>query len=242
MERVGSGRAVLHMLDLDPDLGQRVPVAELERARRRAVAFVRDLYTSRSRPVDLSAMTDSGSLGLFVADGLLLRRVIVASRATGELFGPGDVLRPRDDDVTPYAPLAIAVDWLVLKPTQVAVLDQDFARRVASWPGISDAIMERAAGRAARLAVRSAIAHTSHADTRLLILFWLLAIRWGTVTNDGVRVQLPLTHEVLAMLVANERPTVTLGLQKLARQGLLIRCSSDDWLLTTDALQALGDA
>lgn len=241
MERVGSGGPVLHLLDLDPDLGEGVPAAEHEPARQRAVASALDLFVTHSHPVDLSAMTGSATLGLFVANGLLFRRVTVASRATGELFGPGDVLRPADDDVAPYAPLQIAVDWLVLKHARVGILDQDFARRVARWPDISAAIMQRAAARAGRLALRSAIAHIPRADTRLLIVFWLLANRWGTVTTDGVHVQLPLTHEVLAMLVGNERPTVTLGLRKLAQRELLIRRSSDDWLLTTTALQTLGD-
>jgi hypothetical protein len=242
MERVESGRVVGHVLDLDPDLAKGVPATEHDHARQRAVALVLELGASHWHSLDFSAITGSGSLGLYVADGLLLRRITIASRASGELFGPGDILRPWDSEVEQYAPLTIAIDWLVLKPARLAVLDQDFARRIARWPGISTAITERAAERAGRLALRTAIAHLTHADMRLLLIFWLLATRWGTVTTDGIRVKLPLTHEILAMLVGHQRPTVTLGLQKLAQRGLLIRRSSDDWLLTAKALQALNEA
>jgi CRP/FNR family cyclic AMP-dependent transcriptional regulator len=239
MEMVGPRRTVVHLLDLDPDLGRDVPAAQREQARRHAVARERFLYAGHGQPVDLSTMTASGSLGLLMADGLLLRRVTVASRVAGELFGPGDLLRPWDNDVVPYTPLKISVDWLVLTPASVAVLDHEFTQRVARWPSISIAVMQRAAERAGRLALRTAIAQLTRVDTRLLLIFWLLANRWGAVTPDGIRVQLPLTHEILAMLVGNQRPTVTLGLQKLAQQGLLIRHSSDEWLLTNQAIQTL---
>jgi hypothetical protein len=72
------------------------------------------------------------------------------------------------------------------------------------------------------------------------MLFWLLAERWGRVGPDGVHVTLPLTHEVLAMLVGSHRPTVTIALQRLARARLLTRERSDTWLLTNRAIEYLG--
>lgn len=242
MERGAPGRTVLRVLDLDPDLGRDVPAAQRAQARRYAVALQLPLYATHGRAIDLRAISPSGSLGLLMADGLLLRRVTVVSRVAGELFGPGDILRPWDSDVVPYAPLTITVDWLVLKSAHVVVLDRDFARRIAPWPSISAAIMQRAAERAGRLALRTAIAQLTRADTRLLLMFWLLANRWGTVTTDGVRVQLPLTHEILAMLVGAQRPTVTIGLQKLTQRGLLIRRSSSEWLLTNKAVEILDES
>ncbi|HEX5192294.1 MAG TPA: helix-turn-helix domain-containing protein [Solirubrobacteraceae bacterium] len=239
MAWVESGGPV-QVLDLDPSLAQGVPAAEHDQARQRAVARGLDIYATHLRPVDLSATRSGATLGFLVADGLLLRRVTVASRTTGELFGPGDVVRPNDDDLVTYAPLTIAVDWLVLKPARVAVLDEGFLRRVARWPSVVAAVVQRIADRGGRLALRAAVAHLSRADTRLLLMFWLLANRWGTVTTDGVRLELPLTHEVLAMLVGNQRPTITLALHKLAEQGLLIRHSSADWLLTSKAVHTLG--
>lgn len=81
--------------------------------------------------------------------------------------------------------------------------------------------------------------HLPRAHPRLLILFLLLAERWGKVGPDGVRVSLPLTHEVLGMLIGAQRPTVTIALQRLARAGLLSRERTDCWLLTNAAMERL---
>ena len=77
-----------------------------------------------------------GWLGLFVIEGLMIRVVRVGKRAACELFGPGDLIRPWDTDGE-YDPLPIVVDWLVLKPTRLAVLDTAFALRIGRWPSIT---------------------------------------------------------------------------------------------------------
>jgi CRP-like cAMP-binding protein len=129
---------------------------------------------------------------------------------------------------------------MALKPTQLAVLDAAFVLRTARWPAINGKIVSRVAARARYLALTQAVTHLHRARARVLILFWLLAERWGTVTPGGVQVDLPLTHEVLAMLVGAHRPTVTIALQRLARAGFLIRERSDRWLLTRHAVECLG--
>ena len=68
-----------------------------------------------------------------------------------------------------------------------------------------------------------AIAHHPRVDARLLHLLWQLADRWGRVTPQGVSIPLRLTHELLADLVAAQRPSVTLSLQQLERQGEITR-------------------
>ena len=52
---------------------------------------------------------------------------------------------------------------------------------------------------------------------------------------------LPITHDVLAMLVGVRRPTVTLALQRLSRAKLVICERSDRWLLTQQAMELLDD-
>ena len=101
----------------------------------------------------------------------------------------------------------------MLKITRLAVLDTAFVLRIAPWPSIGSRIVSRVARRARHLALTEAVMHLPRADSRLLILFWLLAERWETVGPEGVHVSLPLTHEVLAMLIGAQRPTVTLALQ-----------------------------
>ena len=107
------------------------------------------------------------------------------------------------------------------------------------WPTITSRLVSRVAQRARYLTLTQAVTHLPRAYVRLLILFWLLAERWGRVGTEGVYVTLPLTHEVLAMLIGAHRPTVTIALQRLTRAGFLIRERSDRWLLTNSAIETL---
>jgi CRP/FNR family transcriptional regulator, cyclic AMP receptor protein len=65
---------------------------------------------------------------------------------------------------------------------------------------------------------------------RLRMLFWQLADRWGRVHPDGVRLRLPVTHDVLADLVAARRPTVSSALADLSQRGLVERAGDVWWL------------
>jgi CRP/FNR family transcriptional regulator, cyclic AMP receptor protein len=111
-----------------------------------------------------------------------------------------------------------------------ALLDLRFAARVGLYPEVAGALLGRAMQRSRTLAVNMAIAHYQRTDRRLLLLFWHLADRWGRVTPDGIRLRLPVTHQLLADLVAARRPSVTSALQVLMREGLIERVD-DGWLL-----------
>lgn len=237
LHRHGS-RRVVALFDADPDLATGLTKDEAELARHQAIAAVIEIEPPAWDTAEICSQADQGALGLFVLDGLLIRRVNVGRRGACELFGPGDLLRPWDADGD-YDPLPILVDWLVLKPTRMAVLDAAFVLRIARWPTINSQIVSRVAQRARYLALTQAVTHLPRADTRLLILFWLLAERWGKVVPEGVHVSLPLTHEVLAMLIGAHRPTVTLGLQRLTRSGFLIRERPNRWLLSNRAIESL---
>lgn len=236
---VDSVSQTVAVLDVDPDLAAGVPEEELDAARRLAVTALVEVDPPCWNVQALSSRAEEGWLGLFVIGGLLIRRVTVGKRAACELFGPGDLVRPWDTDGE-YDPLPITVDWIVLRPARLAVLDTSFVMRTARWPSINSRIVSRVAKRARYLALTQAVTHLPRAHPRLLILFWLLAERWGKVGRDGVHVSLPLTHEVLGMLIGAQRPTVTIALQRLARAGLLVRENSDRWLLTHHAIERLG--
>jgi CRP/FNR family transcriptional regulator, cyclic AMP receptor protein len=233
-------RQTIAVLEADPDLATGVPESEFDAAQREAVAVVLKLDVPRWDPAQISSAATGEWLGLLVIDGLMMRRVTVGKRQTCELLGPGDLIRPWDAD-REYDLLPITVDWQVLSATRLAVLDTAFARRIARWPGITSQLVARVAHRARYLALSQAVTHLPRADDRLLILFWLLAERWGKVGHDGVHVLLPLTHEILAMLVGTQRPTVTIALHGLAEAKLLQRESRDRWLLTKLAIEQLGD-
>ncbi|HEX8977886.1 MAG TPA: Crp/Fnr family transcriptional regulator [Solirubrobacteraceae bacterium] len=232
-------RDVVALLDVDPDLAAGIEAQDLPLARRHSVAATLELEPPSWDPQPVRDAAQPGWLGLFVCDGILLRRVRVGRRAACELFGPGDVVRPWDADGE-YAPLPIAVDWMVLKPTRLAVLDTAFVLRMARWPTVNSRLVSRLAQRARHLALIQALTHLPRAHARLLILFWLLAERWGKVSSRGVFVTLPVTHEVLAMIVGTQRPTVTVALQRLTRSGYLVRERRDRWLLTNQAVQTLS--
>jgi CRP-like cAMP-binding protein len=161
-------------------------------------------------------------LGLLVLDGLLLRRVGIDGRFGAELLGEGDLLRPWQQ-LGPSSSLALATDWRVLAPVRLAALDARVSLRLARYPQLTVTLIDRALRRARALSATMAIVHQSHLETRLLMLLWLLADRWGRVRPDGTLLALSLTHEVLAELIAARRPTVSTALAALAREGLVTR-------------------
>ena len=55
--------------------------------------------------------------------------------------------------------------------------------------------------------------------------------RWGRVTPQGIKIPLPLTHSLLALVVGARRPTVTSAVRSLARAGRLKPCPRSQWLL-----------
>lgn len=226
------------LLDEDPDLGGDLAGSDFSAARGQALAPVVELEPPVWDPTDISGQADGGWLGLLMLSGLLIRRVHVGKRSACELFGPGDLFRPWDTDGE-YDPLPIKVDWLVLQESRLAILDTEFVLRVARWPTINSRIVSRVAQRARNLALTQAVTHLPRADARLLILFWLLADRWGRVGPDGILIHLPLTHEVLAMLIGAHRPTATVALKRLADLGFLVREATDRWLFTRRAVETL---
>jgi CRP-like cAMP-binding protein len=164
-----------------------------------------------------------------VLEGLLIRRVGIEGRFGAELLGEGDLLRPwQSNGETAVLPLQTV--WMVLEPTRMAVLDNQFVTRLAEYPELAPAFVARAMQRTRNLAVNMAIVHQARVDVRLLMLLWHLAGRWGRVRSDSTMLPLRLTHAVLADLVAARRPTVTSALSDLARRGL-VRSSGDNWLL-----------
>ena len=175
----------------------------------------------------------SQPIGLLVLDGLLVREATVGDHPCAELLGPGDLLRAWDDgDAEELLPRRI--EWTALTNARVAIIDQALAVRVAQWPEIFAALMDRAARRAERLVVMQAIAHLTRVDDRLLALLWCLAERWGRVVPGGVLVSLRLPHRTLAGMVGARRPSVTTALGQLIARGTIERRPDGGWLLRGD--------
>lgn len=227
------------VLAIDPGLAEALAGARLLDAVRDCVAPTIRLPRGSWDPGDgLDGV--HGGIGLLVLEGLLVRRVGVASRFGAELLGEGDVLRPsqREDLATT---LPRSGDWRALMPCRLAVLDATFALRAGRYPEVISALFGRTMRRSRMLAVNIAIVRQPRVDVRLEMVFWELADRWGKVHPDGVRVPLPLTHAVLSDLVAAQRQTVSTALGELAARHRVV-WTGDAWLLSGAAPAELGNA
>jgi CRP-like cAMP-binding protein len=222
-----------HILREDPELAEAIPLSQRDRAAEECVAATRSVRRGRWQPDDeAGGWVEPGGIGLLVLEGLLVRRVGVDDRFGAELLGEGDLLRPwQGEDADPT--LSRTTGWRVLEATRVAVLDGAVAATMAAYPQLTGRLVARALERSRNLAINMAIIHQSRVNTRLLMLLWHLADRWGRVRTEGVMLPLHLTHSVLADLVAARRPTVTSSLSELTRNG---RVTPRDrgWLLHGD--------
>jgi CRP-like cAMP-binding protein len=171
-----------------------------------------------------------GHFGLLVLDGLLARRVHVGRRACVELLGSGDLLRPWAG-AGDGSSIDIDARWVVQEETSLAVLDAAFAARVARYPQIASWLMDRAVRRAHWLAFHLAVGQVTQLQTRLHLMFWYLADRWGRVTPEGIVIPLQLTHNLLGGLVGAHRPATTTALGELASRGIVQRRADGTWLL-----------
>jgi CRP/FNR family transcriptional regulator, cyclic AMP receptor protein len=218
------------VLDEDPELAE--AIAPERRAEAIEVCTAPEVYLPVGDGFGGSTMTPADGFGLLILDGLLIRRAGVEGRFGAELLGVGDLLRPWQDEYdSPMLPLQTG--WAVMEPARLAVLDDNFVKRVAPYPEFGPAMVARVMRRARNLSVNMAIVHQARVDVRLHMLLWHLAGRWGRVRSEGTVVPLRLTHALLADLVAARRPTVTSALSDLTRRGVL-RASGDEWVLLGD--------
>ncbi|WP_445149806.1 helix-turn-helix domain-containing protein [Baekduia sp. Peel2402] len=226
-----AARDLVRLLDADPELGDGLAVDERDRARHQLVAEVLRVGPGRW---DAAGAVDPGTspLGLLILDGLLLRDLDLGRRASTEVLGTGDILRPWDADAA-TGELPFAARWMVLEPLRLAILDQRFLATSLRYPSIVDALFARATRRNRGLATRLVINQLVRLEDRLLLALWTLADRWGRVTPDGVLIPMGLTHSALARLVGARRPSVTSALGDLGRERLLER-TEDGWLLRGD--------
>ena len=219
----------IQLLKVDPELARGLDVPRAREAAERLYTRAIDVPRGRWNP---QPWLTGGSqpIGLLVLEGLLVREAVVSNHPCAELLGPGDLLRAwNDGDSEELLPREI--HWAAATSARVAIVDQALAVRMAQWPEIFAALMDRAARRAERLVITQAIAHITRVDDRLLSLLWLLAERWGRVVPGGVLVCLRLPHRTLAGMVGARRPSVTTALGQLMARGAIERRQDGAWIL-----------
>jgi CRP/FNR family transcriptional regulator, cyclic AMP receptor protein len=211
-----AGRIAL--LDVDPDLGARRSGPELAAMRDKITTPVYRLAVGTMPPPPEPKR--DGHLGFLLLKGLLLYEVSACGRATAELLGPGDLVRPWA--AGPSGTLSSQAKWVVLEQALLADLSS-VAARPAEAGDILEALVSRCADRAEAVAIQRSITAHVRVDVRVLAYLWHLADRFGVVVPGAVKLDIPLTHAVLARLVGARRPTVTTALQRLMQLGYLRR-------------------
>lgn len=233
-----SGTTLVRVLDEDVELAAAIDPGQREQARVRAIAPLLEVPEGRWEPPS-SPREQGKDFRLLVLSGLLLRDMELAGRRFIELRGPEDLLRPWDD-AAEVSSVSAPITWTAQEPTWLAWLDAEFASATAQWPEITSVLLARATRRARLLSFRLAILELRHVDLRVLLLLWHLADRWGRVSHEGVRLDLELTHELIARMIGAHRTSVTLALQKLRDEGRIAR-DGRRWILLGRPPQELSD-
>jgi hypothetical protein len=218
--------------EADPDLVRGIPAGEL-----RDLGAAVGVRSVRITPGPWNLSDADGHVGLLVLSGVLTRELLLETRASAQLYGPGDVIEPWVD-LDSMVP--VRTRWTATEHARVGILDVRFIAAQRRWPLLGVRLQARLAEQAHRLAVQQAIAVVGRVELRLLGMLWLLADRWGKVSPAGIVLPLRLTHEALGRLVGAQRPTVTLALGALEREGMLARRSDGGWILQHGSQERLA--
>jgi hypothetical protein len=219
------------LLDLDSDLADALGRDGTARARDRVGAATVRLKAGSWQP-ELLAPDVRRPFAMVVCHGLIVRELDLAGTVTADLLGPGDIVAVGNAG-EPL--LTTGEHWHVSGRATVAILDDRVLPALHAWPALSSRLIARAARQAARAAEQRAISQLPRVELRIRALLWHLAERWGRMSAGGVVVPLELTHSALGHLVGARRPTVTLALSELSRDGAVVRRDDGAWLLRRDS-------
>ncbi len=175
----------------------------------RTLALEADAFdTPRSlRGVPL-LVVDAGFVVLRTLDDHVSRSVLTS------VAGPGGVIVPPAERETLES----------LADSRLVVVSEDALRRLLEIPGFARLLIE-----ALSAALRQAqemmgnFASTRHLD-RVRELLIQLARTYGKVGPDGIRIDFPISHMLLAEMIGSSRETVTRAVDELQRTGFLKRC------------------
>jgi CRP/FNR family transcriptional regulator, cyclic AMP receptor protein len=230
----------VRLLDADPDLGAGLSPQEREQALAHAVFPTLALETGPWRIEQLRRTRGvRGEVhGFIVLEGLVTMRMEVIDRICTRLIPPPSVVFVNG---APAESVPLRWGWHVLESARLAILDARTWVLAARWPAVMGELMRRSAHEVAQAQLQQAISQLPRVEDRLLALLWLLADHVGTVRQEGVLIQLQVTHDTLAEMIGARRPTVSLGLRELARDGL-VTPQPHGWLLAPGSSERLTAA
>lgn len=214
---------VVGLLDLEPDLADGLGAGELDAARGELVVGLVEPHAGACAQV--ARAIPAG--GMILSRGFVVRQSPPGGRSSAQLHGPGDMLAPP----ATVAGVRLAPTWRFLTDARVALLGEGFLTKLTSWPAVSTAFVRRWIEQAERLSLQMDICKQPHVETRVMLMLWYIAQRWGRVSQRGIQLPLQLTHAMLGQLVGARRPTVSLAAKQLEAQGALRRAADGGLML-----------
>ncbi len=211
-----------------PELHDSLPLERRIAARRQLRARVMLLRRGRWDAAQDASLVEDGA-GFLILEGALIRCVTAAHRTSGELLGPGDVLRPchdpfdEDERFSHY--------YRTIADVRMAILDGRVTRAAALVPELVPALITSMTRRSGSLSRQLVIVQSQSVEVRILVTLNYLAERWGVMTRDGVVLPEFLSHGTLALLLGARRPSVTSAMVRLSGRGEVERRPDGRWLL-----------
>jgi CRP-like cAMP-binding protein len=202
-----AARPAAHLLAAVPIAQRREGEAALERCRTCSLPAGTGIVQSSAGEGAL-LYVDEGLVVARIASSPTSRSIISCESIAGDL-----VVAPEGHDQVVHA----------LRDSRVTLIPTEALHRLVAVPAFASLIvtgLEQAA-RQAHATMRT-LAHTRQTD-RVRVKLLQLAQDHGRVSRDGIRLDFPLTHEILAEMVGAARETVTRALDELEREGFLIR-------------------
>jgi hypothetical protein len=127
--------------------------------------------------------------------------------------GPGDLLLPPTADEVLCA----------LAPSRLIGIDRDARDRFLEVPDLAISLLQQIVGTLARKQeALGNFAHTRHVE-RVRRKLLQLGESYGRVAHDGIRIDFPISHALLADMIGSSRETVTRALDELQRTGFVVR-------------------
>jgi CRP-like cAMP-binding protein len=134
-------------------------------------------------------------------------------RMTVAIAGSGDILvPPREGE---YLTALSGVVVTALTPIAYRALIARPAAAAALVERLAEAVLDRQES----IAQFAAVEHVNRVREKLL----QLARSHGRVATDGVHLDLPLTHDLIAQTTGSARETVTWAIAELRREGFVVR-------------------
>jgi Crp-like helix-turn-helix domain len=174
---------------------------------------------------DALLIVEAGFVVLRSADPAAPRSVITCEAGAGRILLP-----PSREEVL-----------VALEPSRLTVLDTTALAELLTLPAAAAWIVGRLTlALAQRQEACGNLAATLHVE-RVRRMLLQLARTYGHPAREGVRIDFPVSHAVLAEMVASSRETVTRAVDELQRRGFVTRRGSTYWLRARTADDSRGE-